>query len=168
MSLCWCRLYETAMQERMQEMQERMQALLQHSEKAILAFVQKIPWFNLQLSLTIFLSHLTSIYSSCLNSPTTSNHQLIKIWSMWCLAQFIAYINLCVTLNKSVLNWTQVCQLHWKTQLHDLHFNTVSLLWRHKKHKCSCFCKDAIASLSGDLTWSFCRWWQQPSEPLIS
>jgi hypothetical protein len=36
-------LYQTAMQERMQEMQERMQALLQHSEKAMLAFVQKIP-----------------------------------------------------------------------------------------------------------------------------
>jgi hypothetical protein len=35
-------MYETAMQERMKEMQERMQALLQHSEKAILALVQKI------------------------------------------------------------------------------------------------------------------------------
>ncbi len=32
----------------------------------------------------------------------------------------IVYINLFITLNKSVLKWTWVCQLHWKTQLHEI------------------------------------------------
>jgi hypothetical protein len=35
------------------------------------------------------------------------------------LARIIVYINMHVSLNKSVLNWTPVCQLHWKTQLRE-------------------------------------------------
>ncbi len=31
----------------------------------------------------------------------------------------LVYINLSFALTKSVLNWTQVCQLHWKTQLNE-------------------------------------------------
>jgi hypothetical protein len=34
----------------------------------------------------------------------------------------IVYVNVSVIMNKSVLNWTQVCQLHWKTQLHEIKF----------------------------------------------
>ncbi len=37
-------------------------------------------------------------------------------------AQTNVYKNPSVTLNKSVLNWTQVRQLHWKTQLHENSF----------------------------------------------
>ncbi len=42
---------------------------------------------------------------------------------MWCPTESSVYINPCATLNKSVLNWTQVCQLlltQVKTQLHEI------------------------------------------------
>jgi hypothetical protein len=32
------------------------------------------------------------------------------------------YISLSLNANKSVLNWNQVCQLHWKPQLHEHSF----------------------------------------------
>ncbi len=39
------------------------------------------------------------------------------------------YISTWLILNKSVLNWTLVCQLHWKTQLHDKIFVANWLEW---------------------------------------
>jgi hypothetical protein len=33
-----------------------------------------------------------------------------------------------LTLNKSVLNWTQVCQLHCKTQLHENIYPSVQII----------------------------------------
>ncbi len=47
------------------------------------------------------------IHSFCFCISSTFNHHLISVASHL----YFAYISSCVSLNKSVLNWTQVCQL---------------------------------------------------------
>ncbi len=47
---------------------------------------------------------------------------------MLCPAQTIVYMNLSIALNKSVLNWTYMCQLHWETQLQETYYVTKLLM----------------------------------------
>jgi hypothetical protein len=43
------------------------------------------------------------------------------------LTELMVYISLSVTVNKAVLKWIQVCQLHLKTQLHEISTDLESL-----------------------------------------
>ena len=68
-----------------------------------------------KLSPKTFLGCFTFNLQFLPQPPITFNHHLINAAS----SPIIVYINPCVTLNKSVLNWTQICQLHWKIQLYE-------------------------------------------------
>ncbi len=54
----------------------------------------------------------------------------------------LVYTNMSVSLNKSVLNWTQECQLHRKTQLHE---KTLYLTLKYKTSKKTLSVRNTLA-----------------------
>jgi hypothetical protein len=83
---------------------------LQLGTKILLALAQKshnLIDFNLQTSSLTFLGCFILIYNYAATSLATFNHHLINTAS----SPIFVYINPYLTLNKSVLNWTQVFRL---------------------------------------------------------
>ncbi len=95
-------------------------------------------WFDLigKLNLSPYSAISLLIYICATTSPATFDHHLFITAS----SAIIMSTKSCVTLNKSVLNWTQVCQLLCYSSKNPIAWNTLIKcnnlnVWRFSQDK---------------------------------
>jgi hypothetical protein len=90
---------------------------------ANLALVPKFINHKLKLTPFCFLPLIKNPWLNCKDATLNFPFYLLFVLINMASCNTFVYKYFMPELNKSVLNWTQVCQLHWKTKLHKLNLN---------------------------------------------